>query len=66
MRPADHSSEQVQTVFGGAFVSEHHAEPSEGTLGFEGADGVNKAVGQMATAMLASILKSLRAALSLR
>ena len=60
MRLAAQNPDQLQTVFGGSYVQEQHRDEA-----FWNPD-VDEVVGSLAVSMFGEVLKSLRAALSLR
>ena len=63
MRLAAQNSNQLQTVFGGGYVQEQHRD--EAFWNLSTAD-VGEVVGSLTVSMFGEVLKSLRAALSLK
>jgi hypothetical protein len=63
MRTTSHSSNQLQTVFGGEFVQEHHLDDIHRFLPHP---DVDQLIRTLTASMLGKLMKSLRSALSLQ
>jgi hypothetical protein len=63
MRFSSQSPTQLQTIFGGGYVPEHHADK---TLWNLSSSDVDEVIQSLTVSMFDEVLKALRAALSLR
>jgi hypothetical protein len=63
MRLIKQTPDQLQTVFGGEFVQEHHRDEAHWNLA---ALDVDEVIDSLTVAMLHEVMKSLGSALSLR